>query len=82
MFTRAKKGRREFKETLFSVPLPCGARIVGTLIYVSENKQLQKRCVLLQAGHLLGCLLCLCAAKKRCEMEGLVGREIKGNKSC
>ena len=67
---------------MFSVPLLCTARVVGTLIYVSENKQLWKHCVLLQAGHLLGFLLCLCATKKRCKLEGFLGRGVQGNKRC
>lgn len=80
---KGKEGEERVQgDFLFSVPLLCIARIVGALVYVSENKQLRKCCVLLQAQHLLGFLLCLCAAKKRCEMEGLVGREIWGNKCC
>lgn len=47
---KGKEGNERVQgDFLYSVLLLCAARIVGALIYVSGNKQLWKRCVLLQA---------------------------------
>lgn len=47
---KGKEGEERVQgDFLFSVPLLCTARIVGALMYVSENKQLRNCCVLLQA---------------------------------